>query len=198
VLGGALAGALVLSLLLLLFLVHRRKNQLDSGIQRLIQEVGGDDWEIARDRVTSETDDFCLFNSQMIRLKERLMACMRMVGTLYLDCSCCIVAKQLGSGEFGLVFAGMLRNPLNESEGAQSVAIKQLKANVTADDNETQEFFEEMELMMKLGQHNNVISLIGVCRKQPPVSCKRANYVLLAALLALQLRLTCLAESSRC
>lgn len=81
----------------------------------------------------------------------------------------------LGSGEFGLVFDGLLRNRQNETLGAKPVAIKQLKENVTGGDAAAHEFFEEMTLMMKLGKHNNVISLIGVCRKEKPVSSGAEN-----------------------
>jgi len=54
-------------------------------------------------------------------------------------------------------------------DAAKSVAVKQLKRDATDDSPAAVEFFKEMQLMMKLGRHSNVISLIGVCRTERPL-----------------------------
>jgi serine/threonine protein kinase len=55
------------------------------------------------------------------------------------------------------------------NDAAKSVAVKQLKRDATDDSPAAIEFFKEMQLMMQLGRHNNVISLIGVCRTERPL-----------------------------
>ena len=80
-----------------------------------------------------------------------------------------LVGKRLGGGQFGVVYQGLLRNRHNSTMEARDVAVKQLKPDLHPGSEETKEFFDEMQLMMELGQHSNVLSLVGTCRQETPL-----------------------------
>jgi serine/threonine protein kinase len=65
--------------------------------------------------------------------------------------------KEIGSGSFGKVFKGKYR-------GAQ-VAIKQMKSTKDVSSKQIEEFLDELELMVNLKPHPNVVKLIGVCKE---------------------------------
>jgi len=101
------------------------------------------------------------------------------------------IGQQIGSGNFGLVNKGMYMDPNAEVDKTQTmfnaatdVAVKTLKLTdidygVMDGDNKVnlddprhraaaKEFFDEMDLMKAIGNHQNVINLIGVCTQDRP------------------------------
>lgn len=66
------------------------------------------------------------------------------------------LGRYLGEGAFGIVAKGQLID-----QQLKTVAIKMLKPNAT--DEETVDFIKEMEMMKLVGNHTNIISLLGCC-----------------------------------
>lgn len=69
------------------------------------------------------------------------------------------IANFLGSGAFGEVYEGFVRNVL-ETELETRVAIKTLRKGAT--EQEKGEFLQEAQLMSNF-KHKHILSLIGVC-----------------------------------
>ncbi|XP_065905864.1 muscle, skeletal receptor tyrosine protein kinase-like isoform X2 [Dysidea avara] len=75
--------------------------------------------------------------------------------------------RELGKGKFGRDYQGMATNII-EGEDSTIVAVKQLKADTTMDDNTTVvEFFKEVTFMSKL-DHPKIVGLLGVCTITEP------------------------------
>lgn len=66
----------------------------------------------------------------------------------------------IGEGAFGQVYRGELKTP-RTSAGHVVVAVKMLKQSAT--DRELIDLVSEMEVMKQIGQHPNIINLIGCC-----------------------------------
>ncbi|EDQ84326.1 uncharacterized protein MONBRDRAFT_39306 [Monosiga brevicollis MX1] len=77
------------------------------------------------------------------------------------------IGQQLGAGHFGTVSRGLLRK--SDGTGNMDVAVKQLKREADVDSDAADEFFHEMKLMMDLGHHQHVVSLVGVCTTEKPI-----------------------------
>jgi fibroblast growth factor receptor 2 len=75
------------------------------------------------------------------------------------------LGRQLGQGEFGQVVEGFAEN-LRNDENETIVAVKMLKENHT--DSDRREFIQEVEVMKMVGNHNNIINLLGHCCKDGP------------------------------
>lgn len=69
------------------------------------------------------------------------------------------MGKALGEGEFGRVVQGELTGV--DSNSKSIVAVKMLKANHSDDD--MKDLVSEMEVIKKIGRHENIINLLGCC-----------------------------------
>ncbi|XP_062567891.1 platelet-derived growth factor receptor beta-like, partial [Saccostrea cucullata] len=69
------------------------------------------------------------------------------------------VGKVIGRGAFGMVHEGYLRD--TKDENAKKVAIKRLKEEATREEQEALQL--ELDHMMYVGKHPNIIELIGLC-----------------------------------
>ncbi|CAH1243137.1 FGFR3 [Branchiostoma lanceolatum] len=73
------------------------------------------------------------------------------------------LGKRLGSGQFGEVRLGELRN-----RGlTTSVAVKTLRDS--ASDSDKKDLLGELEILVTVGRHDNIISLVGACTKGGPL-----------------------------
>ncbi|RWS22848.1 hypothetical protein B4U80_01754 [Leptotrombidium deliense] len=75
------------------------------------------------------------------------------------------INEKIGEGAFGLVFKAKLK--VCDSESTKEVAIKTLKLEHR--DEDVISLLQEIEIMKKVGKHENVISLLGCCLKKGPV-----------------------------
>ncbi|XP_070133476.1 vascular endothelial growth factor receptor 3 isoform X1 [Drosophila bipectinata] len=75
------------------------------------------------------------------------------------------IGRVLGEGAFGRVHEATAIN-LRRMRGTTIVAVKQLKANPTAD--EVAEFLAEIEMLKGVGTHHNVVCFQGCCTIKPP------------------------------
>ncbi|KAH8263001.1 hypothetical protein KR044_002836, partial [Drosophila immigrans] len=75
------------------------------------------------------------------------------------------IGQMLGEGAFGRVHEATAIN-LRRMRGTTIVAVKQLKANPSAD--EVAEFLSEIEMLKGVGTHNNVVCFLGCCTIRPP------------------------------
>lgn len=78
------------------------------------------------------------------------------------------LGKELGRGAFGVVFRGKWR--------LQDVAIKQLHQQ-SMDEAQLKEFRDEIDLMMNLRPHRNVVPLLGVCTNPKTPFCLVIDFV---------------------
>ena len=68
----------------------------------------------------------------------------------------------LGRGEFGTVYAGVATG-LYGTMGSVSLAVKVLNTRIDGDDEESKRLFEqEVGIMIKAGQHLNLVNLLGI------------------------------------
>lgn len=70
----------------------------------------------------------------------------------------------LGEGAFGQVWAGTLRE---QDKPGQCVAVKMLKQS--AHEKELVDLVTEMEMFKMMGQHENIIRMIGACTQGGPL-----------------------------
>ncbi|KAL7741770.1 hypothetical protein ACLKA6_000378 [Drosophila palustris] len=75
------------------------------------------------------------------------------------------IGQMLGEGAFGRVHEATAIN-LRRMRGTTIVAVKQLKANPSAD--EVAEFLAEIEMLKGVGTHNNVVCFLGCCTIRAP------------------------------
>ncbi|EDW03492.1 GH11264 [Drosophila grimshawi] len=75
------------------------------------------------------------------------------------------MGQMLGEGAFGQVHEATAIN-LRRMRGTTLVAVKQLKANPSAD--EVDEFLSEIEMLKGVGTHNNVVCFLGCCTIRAP------------------------------
>ncbi|XP_056460644.1 tyrosine-protein kinase receptor Tie-1 isoform X1 [Gadus chalcogrammus] len=68
----------------------------------------------------------------------------------------------IGEGNFGQVIKAMIKKDGNK----MSAAIKMLKGKEFASENDHRDFAGELEVLCKLGQHPNIINLIGACENR--------------------------------
>ena len=73
--------------------------------------------------------------------------------------------KILGSGNFGEVHLADLA-PNTSGSGTRKVAVKMLKDGAPSED--TKDFLAEIKLMKEIGQHENVVGIIGHCLDRRP------------------------------
>eukprot|EP00050_Salpingoeca_kvevrii_P004430 m.253185 g.253185 ORF g.253185 m.253185 type:complete len:1762 (+) comp10996_c0_seq6:72-5357(+) len=79
------------------------------------------------------------------------------------------IGKMIGEGHFGSVHKALYMDPVQpEGSPARDVAVKLLKENGKGTQEES-DFWSEMKLMKEIGQHPNVISLVGVCTLDEPL-----------------------------
>ncbi|TDG46732.1 hypothetical protein AWZ03_006912 [Drosophila navojoa] len=76
------------------------------------------------------------------------------------------IGRVLGEGAFGRVHMAKASN-LRRMRGTTVVAVKQLKANPSAD--EEAEFLSEINMLKGVGTHNNVVSFLGCCTIRAPL-----------------------------
>ncbi|ETN59928.1 hypothetical protein AND_008464 [Anopheles darlingi] len=77
------------------------------------------------------------------------------------------IGREIGKGAFGRVFmASALKLP--NCNGPKIVAIKQLKRCPSAD--KLDEFLDEISMMKKVGQHPNIVALLGCCTIKQPLT----------------------------
>ncbi|KRT84024.1 Immunoglobulin, partial [Oryctes borbonicus] len=81
------------------------------------------------------------------------------------------LGKQLGAGAFGVVMKAIIESYQNDTD--VTVAVKMVKKN--ADDSYLRALASELKIMVHLGQHLNVVNLIGACTKH---IVKRELYVI--------------------
>ena len=82
-----------------------------------------------------------------------------------LDRDSLTILRELGSGEFGMVYLGSMKGK-EKSDEERLVAIKTMKMEGSREKGE--EFKREMELMMEFS-HPHIVTLIGVCTTEQPV-----------------------------
>lgn len=73
-----------------------------------------------------------------------------------------IPGKQLGAGNFGIVFEGTISGKVNTATiggGVTRVAIKMVKSKT--DDDALKSLISELKILIHLGSHLNVVNLIG-------------------------------------
>ncbi|XP_002001618.2 mast/stem cell growth factor receptor Kit isoform X1 [Drosophila mojavensis] len=75
------------------------------------------------------------------------------------------IGRVLGEGAFGRVHEATASN-LRRMRGKTQVAVKQLKANPSAD--EEAEFISEINMLKGVGTHHNVVSFLGCCTIRRP------------------------------
>ncbi|KAH8377882.1 hypothetical protein KR093_007665, partial [Drosophila rubida] len=75
------------------------------------------------------------------------------------------IGQMLGEGAFGRVHEATAIN-LRRMRGTTIVAVKQLKANPSAD--EVAEFLSEIEMLKGVGTHHNVVCFLGCCTIRAP------------------------------
>ncbi|XP_034472866.1 vascular endothelial growth factor receptor 2 [Drosophila innubila] len=75
------------------------------------------------------------------------------------------IGQMLGEGAFGRVHEATAVN-LRRMRGTTIVAVKQLKANPSAD--EVAEFLSEIEMLKGVGTHHNVVCFLGCCTIRAP------------------------------
>nr|KAF6346536.1 fibroblast growth factor receptor 4 [Pipistrellus kuhlii] len=79
-----------------------------------------------------------------------------------------VLGKPLGEGCFGqVVRAEALGMDPAQPDQASTVAVKMLKDN--ASDKDLADLVSEMEVMKLIGQHKNIINLLGVCTQEGPL-----------------------------
>ncbi|XP_078692475.1 uncharacterized protein LOC144922508 [Branchiostoma floridae x Branchiostoma belcheri] len=74
------------------------------------------------------------------------------------------LGKILGKGQFGEVRMGELR----KRGVTQTVAVKTLKAS--AEEKDKEDLFGELDILVTVGRHDNVISLVGACTVEGPLT----------------------------
>ncbi|XP_019637130.1 PREDICTED: tyrosine kinase receptor Cad96Ca-like [Branchiostoma belcheri] len=74
------------------------------------------------------------------------------------------LGKVLGKGQFGEVRLGELR----KRGVTQTVAVKTLKAS--AEDRDKEDLLGELEILVTVGRHDNIISLVGACTVEGPLA----------------------------
>lgn len=71
----------------------------------------------------------------------------------------------LGSGQFGIVYKGLIIRRCSSSNGSSlepiQIAAKMLKPN--SDREYVKEFLKELKLLIFVGKHINIVELIGAC-----------------------------------
>ncbi|XP_019645318.1 PREDICTED: uncharacterized protein LOC109486070 [Branchiostoma belcheri] len=73
------------------------------------------------------------------------------------------LGKVLGKGQFGEVRMGELR----KRGVTQTVAVKTLKAS--AEDRDKEDLLGELDILVTVGRHDNIISLVGACTVEGPL-----------------------------
>ena len=73
--------------------------------------------------------------------------------------------EKLGEGEFGTVVKGELADSIYKTE----VAVKMLKEGHS--DDEMINLISELEVMKRIGKHQNIINLIGCCTQNGMCVC---------------------------
>ncbi|XP_065203145.1 fibroblast growth factor receptor homolog 1-like [Planococcus citri] len=77
------------------------------------------------------------------------------------------IIKTLGVGEFGQVVQAEASNILGQENGTTIVAVKMLKDNHT--DSDMIDLVSEMEVLKVLGNHPNILRLLGCCSQGGPL-----------------------------
>ncbi|XP_065203167.1 fibroblast growth factor receptor homolog 1-like isoform X2 [Planococcus citri] len=77
------------------------------------------------------------------------------------------IIKPLGEGEFGQVVQAEASNILGQENGTTIVAVKMLKDNHT--DSDMIDLVSEMEVLKVLGNHPNILQLLGCCSQGGPL-----------------------------
>ncbi|KXJ10906.1 Fibroblast growth factor receptor 1 [Exaiptasia diaphana] len=67
---------------------------------------------------------------------------------------------EVGSGEFGVVYRGQLLNDNNEFIDC---AVKTYKE--TASDEDVRDLYQELDIMVNIGRHKNLVNVIGACEE---------------------------------
>ncbi|XP_059483009.1 vascular endothelial growth factor receptor 1-like isoform X2 [Neocloeon triangulifer] len=73
------------------------------------------------------------------------------------------LGKQLGAGAFGVVMKAEARGILGDRDEVHPVAVKMVKRH--ADPAHIKALADELKIMVHLGQHLNVVNLLGACTK---------------------------------
>ncbi|XP_038071438.1 muscle, skeletal receptor tyrosine-protein kinase-like [Patiria miniata] len=73
--------------------------------------------------------------------------------------------KELGSGQFGVVYKGFAFGAYNKEEYSP-VAVKSLKCNASLAMKE--DFLDEIKLIIEIGTHPNILSVLGCCTVDEP------------------------------
>ncbi len=78
-----------------------------------------------------------------------------------------IIGKQLGAGQFGVVFEakqiGTVSDP-NDNK-PRTVAVKMIKATLNNNYSALESLASELKILIHLGPHLNVVNLLGACTK---------------------------------
>ncbi|XP_028418177.1 angiopoietin-1 receptor-like [Dendronephthya gigantea] len=75
-----------------------------------------------------------------------------------------LIGDILGQGEFGLVMKAVLTS---EKSSDMTVAVKSVKDIAT--DSDRKELFKELRLMANVGDHPNIVNLVGACSRGGPL-----------------------------
>lgn len=78
----------------------------------------------------------------------------------------CVIGKTLGAGAFGKVVEATAFG-LGKEDAVMKVAVKMLKSTAHADEKEA--LMSELKIMSHLGQHENIVNLLGACTHGGPV-----------------------------
>ena len=72
------------------------------------------------------------------------------------------IKEELGRGQFGVVYRGVLQNPCpeGEGEGELEVAVKSLESVSCEED--TIKFLQEAAIMGQFRKHPNILSILGI------------------------------------
>ena len=73
--------------------------------------------------------------------------------------------KQLGAGQFGVVFQAQQSGSIHDSKDKQlrKVAVKMIKS--ASDKTAIKSIVSELKILIHLGDHLNVVNLLGACTK---------------------------------
>ncbi|XP_052863977.1 platelet-derived growth factor receptor alpha [Anopheles cruzii] len=77
------------------------------------------------------------------------------------------IGREIGKGAFGRVFMASA-SKLPNINGTQIVAVKQLKRSPSA--GQYDEFLDEITMMKRVGQHPNIVTLLGCCTIKEPLT----------------------------
>ncbi|XP_022105268.1 tyrosine-protein kinase SRK2-like [Acanthaster planci] len=85
-----------------------------------------------------------------------------------IDRSLLTINEKLGSGQFGIVYSGILNSADSSLKkyAPRPVAVKSLKMNATREARE--DFLDEIKLIIDIGHHPNILAILGCCTVDEP------------------------------